>query len=75
MSFAGWLVPALRNTECPRVSFAAVRQSGAVLYWTAKVSNLSEPGGGSNDNLVYAMTLLFQSEALTASTPTIPTVV
>lgn len=66
---------AMRDPTKPRVSFAAVRQSGAVLYWTAKVSNLSEPGGGSNDNLVYAMTLLFQSEALTATTPTIPTVV
>jgi hypothetical protein len=66
---------ALRDPTKPRVSFAAVRQSGAVLYWTAKPSNLSEPGGGSNDNLVYAMTLLFQSEAITAVTPVIPTIV
>lgn len=66
---------AMRDPTKPRVSFAAVRQSGAVLYWSAKVSNLSEPGGGSNDNLVYAMTLLFQSEAIQATTPTIPTVV
>lgn len=65
---------ALRAPSKPRVSFAAVRQSGAVLYWTAKVSNLSEPGGGSNDNLVYALTMLFQSEALQALTPAIPTV-
>lgn len=66
---------ALTNSTKPVVSFAAVRQSGAVLYWTAKVSNLSEPGGGSNDNLVYAMTLLFQTEAITSATPVIPTVV
>ena len=66
---------ALTNSAKPVVSFAAVRQSGAVLYWTAKVSNLSEPGGGSNDNLVYAMTLLFQTEAITSATPVIPTVV
>lgn len=63
---------ALIATNKPRVSFAAVRQSGEVLYWTAKVSNLSEPGGGSNDNLVYALTLLFQSEAISAVTPVIP---
>lgn len=54
-------------------SFAVVRQSGSVLYCTAQVSNLSESGGGSNDNLVYAMTLLLQSEALKAATPVIPT--
>lgn len=56
------------------VSFAAVRQSGAVLYLTAQVSNLSESGGGSNDNLTYALTLLLQSEAIRATTPVIPTV-
>lgn len=55
-------------------SFAVVRQSGAVLYLTAQVSNLSESGGGSNDNLTYALTLLLQSEAIRALTPTIPTV-
>lgn len=65
---------ALTASNKPVVSFAAVRQSGAVLYWTAKVSNLTEPGGGSNDNLVFAMTLLFQTEAIRALTPTIPTV-
>jgi len=54
-------------------SFAVVRQSGSVLYCTAQVSNLSESGGGSNDNLTYAMTLLLQSEALKAATPVIPT--
>jgi len=54
-------------------SFAVVRQSGSVLYCTAQVSNLSESGGGSNDNLVYALTLLLQSEALKATTPVIPT--
>lgn len=53
-------------------SFAAVRQSGAVLYWTAQVMNLAEPGGGSNDNLTYAMTLLFQTEAIKSSTPVVP---
>lgn len=53
-------------------SFAAVRQSGAVLYFTAQVMNLAEAGGGSNDNLTYAMTLLFQSEALKALTPVVP---
>lgn len=63
---------ALTATNKPVVSFAAVRQSGAVLYWTAKVSNLTEPGGGSNDNLVYALTLLFQTEAIQALTPVIP---
>jgi hypothetical protein len=42
------------------------------LYWTAKVSNLTEPGGGSNDNLTYALTLLFQSEAISSVTPVIP---
>lgn len=56
------------------VSFAVVRQSGAVLYFTAQVSNLSESGGGSNDNLVYALTLLLQSEAIRAATAVIPTV-
>lgn len=65
---------ALTASNKPVVSFAAVRQSGAVLYWTAKVSNLSEPGGGSNDNLVFALTLLFQTEAIRALTPVIPTV-
>jgi hypothetical protein len=56
------------------VSFAAVRQSGAVLYWTAQVMNLTDSGGGSNDSLTYAMTLLFQTEALKATTPVVPTV-
>lgn len=65
---------ALRSPTKPVVSFAAVRQSGAVLYWTAKVSNLSEPGGGSNDNLTYMLNMLFQTEAIRALTPTIPTV-
>ena len=55
-------------------SFAAVRQSGAVLYWTAQVMNLTDSGGGSNDALTYAMTLLFQTEALKATTPVVPTV-
>ena len=65
---------ALTSSTKPVVSFAAVRQSGAVLYWTAKVSNLSEAGGGSNDNLVFALTLLFQTEAIRSLTPVIPTV-
>jgi hypothetical protein len=56
------------------VSFAAVRQSGAVLYWTAQVMNLTDSGGGSNDALTYAMTLLFQTEAIKAVTPVVPTV-
>ena len=56
------------------VSFAVVRQSGSVLYYTAQVSNLSEGGGTSNDNLVYTMTLLMQTEAIRALTPAIPTV-
>lgn len=56
------------------VSFAAVRQSGRVFYWTAQVMNLAEPGGGSNDNVTYAMTLLFQTEAIRAESATIPTV-
>lgn len=65
---------ALTATNKPVVSFAAVRQSGDVLYWTAKVSNLTEPGGGSNDNLTYALTLLFQTEAIQSVTAVIPTV-
>lgn len=56
------------------VSFAAVRQSGTVFYWTAQVSNLADAGGGSNDNLTYAMTLLFQTEALKAASAVVPTV-
>lgn len=55
-------------------SFAAVRQSGAVFYWTAQVMNLAESGGGSNDNVTYAMTLLFQTEAIKAATAVVPTV-
>lgn len=55
-------------------SFAVVRQSGAVLYFTAQIMNLSEPGGGSNDNLTYTMPLLLQTEAFKATTPVIPTV-
>lgn len=54
------------------VSFAAVRQSGTVFYWTAQVMNLAEPGGGSNDNVTYSMTLLFQTEAIKAATPVVP---
>lgn len=53
-------------------SFAAVRQSGAVLYFTAQVMNLAESGGGSNDNLTYSMTLLFQTEAIKSVTPVVP---
>lgn len=53
-------------------SFAVVRQSGAVLYFTAQVMNLAEAGGGSNDSLVYTMSLLLQTEALAAITPVIP---
>lgn len=56
------------------VSFAAVRQSGRVFYWTAQVMNLSEAGGGSNDNVTYTMPLLLQTEAIRADTPTVPTV-
>lgn len=55
------------------VSFAVVRQSGRVLYFTSQVMNLTESGGGSNDALTYAMTLLFQTEAIRAETPTVPT--
>lgn len=55
-------------------SFAVVRQSGAVLYFTAQVMNLGEPGGGSNDNLTFTMPLLLQTEAFRATTPVIPTV-
>lgn len=53
-------------------SFAAVRQSGRVLYFTSQVMNLAESGGGSNDSLVYSMTLLFQTEAIRAVTPVVP---
>lgn len=53
-------------------SFCAVRQSGAVLYWTAQVMNLKENGGGSNDSLTYAMSLLFQTEAIKSATPVVP---
>jgi len=53
-------------------SFAAVRQSGRVLYFTAQVRNLMEAGGGSNDNLTYTMPLLLQTEAFSALTPVIP---
>ncbi len=49
-----------------------MRQSGAVLYWTAQVMNLKENGGGSNDSLTYAMSLLFQTEALKSATPVVP---
>lgn len=56
------------------VSFAAVRQSGRVLYWTAQTMNLSDNGGGSNDALTYAMTLLFQTEAIRAASAVVPTV-
>lgn len=54
-------------------SFAVVRQSGRVLYFTAQVMNLNEAGGGSNDNLTYSMSLLFQTEALRSTTPVVPT--
>ena len=53
-------------------SFCAIRQSGTQFYWTAQVSGLKEAGGGSNDNLVYAMSLLFQTEAILAATPVTP---
>jgi hypothetical protein len=53
-------------------SFAAVRQSGAVLYWTAQVMNMTESGGGSNDNLTYSTSLLFQTEAIKSATPVVP---
>lgn len=55
-------------------SFAVVRQSGRVLYFTSQVMNLAESGGGSNDNLTYAMTLLFQTEAIRAVSAVVPTV-
>lgn len=53
-------------------SFCALRQSGAQFYFTAQVTNLKENGGGSNDKLEYAMTLLFQTEAIKAVTPVVP---
>lgn len=53
-------------------SFAVVRQSGRVFYFTAQVMNLSEAGGGSNDNVTYTMPLLLQTEAFSAITPVIP---
>lgn len=53
-------------------SFAAVRQSGAVLYFTAQVMNLSEGGGDGNTALTYTMTLLPQTEPFRAVTPVIP---
>lgn len=55
-------------------SFALVRQSGAVIYFTAQVMNLAEPGGGSNDSLTYNMPLLLQTEAILSTTPIVPTV-
>lgn len=55
-------------------AFAAVRQSGAVYYWTAQVSNLSDAGGGSNDAITATLSMLFQSEAFRATTPVIPDV-
>jgi hypothetical protein len=55
-------------------SFAVVRQSGAVLYFSAQVMNLGENGGGSNDNLTFTMPLLLQTEAILSTTPVIPTV-
>lgn len=53
-------------------SFCAIRQSGAQFYWTAQVSNLKDNGGGSNDAIVYALSLLFQTEAIKAATPVVP---
>lgn len=53
-------------------SFAMVRPSGRVFYWTAQVMNLSDSGGGSNDNVTYTMPLLLQTEAFSATTPVVP---
>jgi hypothetical protein len=53
-------------------SFCAIRQSGAQLYFTAQVMNLKENGGGSNDSITYALSLLFQTEAIKATTPVTP---
>lgn len=54
------------------MSFAALRESGTVFYWTAQVSNLAESGGGSNDAITYSMPLLLQTEAIRAITPVAP---
>ena len=47
------------------VSFAAVRQSGAVLYFTAQVMKFVENLGTSNDTVKGAFTLLRQSDTIT----------
>ena len=50
-------------------SFKLVRQSGITLFFIGYVLNLSESGGSSNDALTGTLTILRDSETITAITP------
>lgn len=48
-------------------SFKLVRQSGTLLYFIGYVLNLSESGGASNDALTGTLSILRDSETITAA--------
>jgi hypothetical protein len=50
-------------------SFKLVRQSGVTLFFIGYVLNLSEAGGASNDALTGTLSILRDSETITAVTP------
>lgn len=53
-------------------SFMLIRQSGTTLFYIGYVLDLSEAGGASNDALTGTLTILRDSEVLTAATPVTP---
>ena len=53
-------------------SFMLVRQSGVTVFWIGYVLSLSEGGGASNDALTGTLTVLRDSETITALTPVAP---
>jgi len=53
--------------------FAVVDQTGGVEYFSAQVATFQEAGGGNNDARTGTMTLMRQSDTVTALTPVVPT--
>lgn len=52
--------------------FAVVDQNGGVEYFSAQVATFQEAGGGNNDARTGTMTLMRQSDTVTALTPVVP---
>jgi len=53
-------------------SFMLVRQSGVTIFFVGYVLSLSEGGGASNDALTGTLSILRDSETITALTPVAP---